>query len=86
MEAKEIKIDIRRLYSRPQGRWKIACENYDYGMFRNEKPKHMAERLIRTVFSDEEIQTKEFVYLAHTYRGLNSCKDTLDVFYREKMI
>ena len=84
MKAEE-KIDLRRLYAHPKGRWKIACENYEYGMFREEKPRHMAERLIRTVFSDDEIHTKEFVYLAHTYRGRNNMKDTLDVFYREKM-
>ena len=67
----------------PRGAWALCGEEHGYQLFKNEKPKAIAERLILEVFSYEEISKKIFYYHPHYYRGKNNLQDRIEVYYRE---
>lgn len=75
-------IDIRRVEKYPGPIWRICGQYADYGLFSTKKPKELAIRLIHDVFTDEEIATKRFVYYCYKYRGRQSMKDEIVVFWQ----
>lgn len=69
--------------------WKTIGQEYDYGLFETEKPKKMAERMIREFYRLEccrnvDIQDYEYLYYPYYYTGNNGFMDALYVFRREK--
>ena len=56
-----------------------------YGLFKNEKPKAIAERIIRTAWGDRLKDGMSFVYKVHRYRGHNSLQDWVEVYYISKI-
>ena len=80
-------IDIERreptvVLGRPH--WNLCADDYGYQMYRTKRPRDHAVSLIKSVFSDEEIKTKRFVYVPRVYRGRQSQMDTIEIYYRER--
>ena len=76
-------MKIRRKEKTPDPSWKLCASDEDYGLFRTRYPKDVAIYLVHCVFSEEEITKRKFVYVPYTYRGVNSMKDTIDVYCKE---
>lgn len=64
--------------------WRICGYDYDYGLFHAQHPRDLAIRIIRSVFRLDEIETKRFIYIPRAYRGRQSKKDTLEIYFKEK--
>ena len=69
--------------------WKMLCQDYNYRMFDDEKPKKMAERLIREFYrydfmKDDDMYSYEYLYYPYYYTGNNGYMDAIYVFRREK--
>lgn len=77
------KVNIKRSTKVPSRDWWYCGEDYGYGLFKKEKPKDVAIRLIKTVFADKDISNMCFVYVPRYYRGGNNLQDSIDVYYRE---
>ena len=75
-------MEIRRKDKHPDHSWKLCGSDEDYGLFRTKSPKDVAIFLIHCAFTEDEIAKRKFVYVPHTYRGLNGMKDTIDVYYK----
>lgn len=80
-------IDIQRKDANyvPGPLWKMCGYDYDYGMFRSKTPRDYAVLLIHSVFTDEEIRNKRFIYLPRTYRGRQSMKDSIEIYFTVKL-
>ena len=78
------KVNIKRTARVPSYGWRLCGEDYGYGLFKKEKPKDVAIRLINTVFADKDISNMRFVYVPRYYRGGNNLQDSIDVYYREE--
>lgn len=78
-------IDMRRIEHSPDMSWKLCGDDYDYKLFSNKKPRELALEIINTVFNEEEIKNKRFLYLPYTYRGKQSLMDNITVYYKEKV-
>ncbi len=80
------KVNIKRTARVPSYGWRLcgrsACSGH--GLFKKEKPKDVAIRLINTVFADKDISNMRFVYVPRYYRGGNNLQDSIDVYYREE--
>lgn len=77
------KIDIRRATGHNID-WNICGQDNDYGLFKNIKPKALAIKLIRQVFTEQEIAERRFVYIPIVYHGRNSMQDQILVYYKKK--
>lgn len=75
-------MKIWRKEKAPDPSWKLCASDEDYGLFRTRYPKDVAIDLIHCVFTEDEIAKRKFVYVPHTYRGLNCMKDTIEVYYK----
>ena len=69
--------------------WKIMGQDYDYRLFMQEKPKAMANRLIREFYeynfnNEADINDYEYLYYPYYYTGNNGYMDALYVFRRKK--
>lgn len=65
--------------------WKHLSQAYDYDLFCDEKPKAMANRLIRESFlKNKDLSQYEFIYYPYYYTGDNSFMDCLYVYFKEK--
>lgn len=64
--------------------WGICGYDYDYGLFHTKHPRDLAIFIIHSVFRPDEIETKRFIYIPRTYRGRQSMKDTLEIYFKEK--
>ena len=64
--------------------YNFCAEDYGYGMFKSKHPKDIAKLIIHHIFTEEEINEKEFVYIPHYYRGHNSLMDRLIIYYKNK--
>lgn len=64
--------------------YNLCGDESDYGLLRRSYPKDVAEHIVRAVFSDKEIEEREFVYEPRYYRGRNNLQDTVTVYYKEK--
>lgn len=67
--------------------WKYCIQEYDYGLSSahnrtNEKPKHMAQRLVLEQWGEKWTEDKKFVY--YLYEGTNGYMDVLYVFWKDK--
>ena len=74
-------MKIKRIYSINElGRgWKFLGTDYDYGLFRINKPKKIAMAVIRATLG-EDCDKYEFAYLPRPYRGRQSKMDYIDVY------
>ena len=84
MIYKGIDIERREYTFIPGPHLRLCGYDYDYGMFRTKHPRDLSVLMIHQVFSDEEIKTKRFIYVPETYRGRQSMKDTLTIYFQEK--
>lgn len=62
--------------------WCDCIQEYNYGLFKDERPKDMAVRLLLEAYSREWLAGKRFVYYAYRYSGNNNYMDCLYVFYK----
>ena len=62
--------------------WKTCIQEFDYRLCIEEKPKHMALRLLQERWGDNWCKDKKFVY--YLYIGTNSYMDVLYVYWKEK--
>ena len=60
--------------------WKLCAEDYGYSLFSENKPKAVAEKLIRMVFSENDISKYQFAYKVYRYRGKNNLQDRIEVY------
>ena len=63
--------------------WRECIFEYDYGLFDEEKPKHMAMRLLKERYGELWLKNKTFVYYPYYYNGMNSMMDALYVYYKD---
>ena len=63
--------------------YSLCAETYDYNLFGSINPKDLATKLIHDNLSDEFAATLEFVYVPHKYKGYQSKKDWLEVWYKK---
>lgn len=61
-------------------KYELCGEDYGYCLFKSVNPKDAAKVIIHEVFTDEEINKREFVYVPHYYRGHNNLMDTLEIY------
>lgn len=64
--------------------WKLCAQNFDYNLFHDEKPKHMAIRLLEETHGKEWMNGKKFIYYPYYYTGGNGYMDAIYVYFKEK--
>lgn len=62
--------------------WKVCEQEFDYRLCLDEKPKHMAQRLVLEQWGEEWTKDKKFVY--YLYMGTNGYMDVLYVYWKYK--
>lgn len=62
----------------------LCGDDYGYGLFKSVYPKDAAKFIIDSVFTKEESEGCEFVYIPHPYKGHNSKEDYIEVWYRKE--
>lgn len=64
--------------------YNFCGDESDYGLLRKSYPKDIATCIIKQVFTDVEIEEREFIYEPRYYRGRNNLQDTVTVYCRKK--
>lgn len=80
MRDKDIALRVRWRGRPPGGTWRLCGDDSGYGLFKGCRPKDVAVRLVRLVFSDDEIARRRFVYVVRRYRGRNNLQDTITIW------
>lgn len=63
--------------------WNDCIQEFNYGLFDDEKPKDMAIRLLKQSYGPKWFEGKRFVYYPYYYSGDNDYMDALYVYYKE---